>query len=116
MLNVGTFVRTSSQPSTKYTIMNTSILNVVHIVSFNYLFCSTKYLKGLSKDNSSPFFLDVGSKNPIFRTVYDLLSNGVKGNIKKDVLLAIISDILVGLHIDIILMNCPIFFMPNFAC
>lgn len=63
------------------------------IISYIY---SVKLLKPVTKDNSSPFFLDVGSKNPVFRTIYDFISGGVKGNIRKDVLFTILQDISVS--------------------
>lgn len=70
--------------------------NFINSAIFLFLFVlnrRSKQLKGISKDSSSPFFLDIDGKNPIFRTIYDYLSNGVKGTIKKDVLLAILSDV-----------------------
>lgn len=58
---------------------------------------STKQLKALSKDGSSPFFLDLDGKNPVFRTIYNLLTDGIKGTIRKDALHAILSEIAVNI-------------------
>lgn len=57
--------------------------------------CSSKHLKALSKENTSPFFLETDGKNPISRYIYNLLTDGIKGNTKKDTLLSILSEIAV---------------------
>lgn len=68
-----------------------------YIFFFFLLLCfSSKHVKTIQKDNSSPFLLEINGTNPIYRTIYDLLSNGVRGIVKKDVLLAIVTDILVS--------------------
>lgn len=61
---------------------------------------SSKYLKTLSKGDVSPFFLDVDGKNPIFRYIYDLLNDGIRGTAKKDAVLAILGDISVSRKIN----------------
>lgn len=55
--------------------------------------CSTKHLKGLSKEKTSPFFLESDGKNPISRYIYNLLTDGIKGSTKKDMLLPILNEI-----------------------
>lgn len=59
------------------------------------LFFSTKSLKSLVKSGGSPFFLG-DDKNPIFRYIYDLLNDGIKGVTKKDVVPTILADISVN--------------------
>lgn len=72
-----------------------SLLNVLNncVLSHNF---SSKYLKTLSKGDVSPFFLDVDGKNPIFRFIYDLLNDGIRGTAKKESILAILADISVS--------------------
>lgn len=61
----------------------------------NFIF-SAKHLKSLSKGGTSPFFLETDGKNPIFRYIYDLLNDCIKGTTKKDAVSAILSDIAVS--------------------
>lgn len=80
-----------------------SILLWLHkyaVLSFVFLsfVCSAKNLKGLSKENSSPFFLETDGKNPISRYIYNLLTDGIKGIVKKDALLAILNEIAVRIE------------------
>lgn len=56
---------------------------------------SSKHLKALSKENTTPFFLETDGKNPISRYIYNLLTDGIKGNAKKDTLLVILNEIAV---------------------
>lgn len=60
---------------------------------FNF---SSKHLKSLTKTDSSPFFLDTDGKNPIFRFIYDLLNDGIRGTTRKDAVLAILADLAVS--------------------
>lgn len=62
--------------------------------------CSTKYLKSLAKTNTSPFYLDTTNENSIYRFIYDLLNDGIRGTTRKDAILAIIGD-LAGMHTDL---------------
>lgn len=57
---------------------------------------SAKYLKALAKSNESPFFLGSDGKNPIFRYIYDLLNDGIRGATKKDAVSTILADIAVS--------------------
>lgn len=59
------------------------------------LIFSGKSIKSLSKSGGSPFFLG-DNKNPIFRYIYDLLNDGIKGVTKKDVVSTILADISVS--------------------
>ncbi|XP_031624361.1 THO complex subunit 2 isoform X2 [Contarinia nasturtii] len=59
----------------------------------------TKYLKSLAKSNENPFFLGNDGKNPIFRYIYDLLHDGIRGVTKKDVVSTILADI-AEMHTD----------------
>lgn len=56
---------------------------------------STKYLKSLAKSGESPFFLHKDGKNPIFRYIYELLNDGIRGATKKDAVTTILGDIAV---------------------
>lgn len=70
---------------------------IFHILPFVFSFvCSTKHLKVALKENSSPFFLETDGKNPVCRYIYNLLTDGIKGNAKKDTLLAILHEIAVS--------------------
>lgn len=75
--------------------------NISNILRFVFSsVCSTKHLKGASKENSSPFFLETDGKNPVSRYIYNLLTDGIKGNAKKDTLLAILHEIAVRRQLD----------------
>lgn len=65
-------------------------------MTFSHLFrSSAKSLKSLAINGESPFFLG-DNKNPIFRYIYDLLNDGIKGVTKKDVVSTILADIAVN--------------------
>lgn len=65
--------------------------NAIHRFVFR-----AKYLKSLSKSGESPFFLGNDAKNPIFRYIYDLLNDGIRGATKKDAVTTILAEIAVG--------------------
>lgn len=67
-------------------------------LKFNAIHCyfRAKYLKSLSKSGESPFFLGNDAKNPIFRYIYDLLNDGIRGATKKDAVTTILAEIAVG--------------------
>ena len=76
-----------------YVFKNNLNINI-NFVYFLFDF-RTKYLKALAKSGESPFFLCKNGKNPIFRYIYELLNDGIRGTTKKDAVTTILSDIAV---------------------
>lgn len=52
-------------------------------------------MKTLAKSGESPFFSRHDGKNPIFRYIYELLNDAIRGATKKDAVTAILSDLTV---------------------
>lgn len=59
-------------------------------------------MKSNVKNAASPLFWTAsgtGSRSPVFRPIYDLLANGIRGQVKRDVVLATLSEI-AAMHAD----------------
>lgn len=61
-----------------------------------HLFHSFKHVKSITKNNNSPLFCKGEKKNLVFRAIYDLLSLGIRSQVKKDVVLLTLNDISVS--------------------
>ncbi|XP_058449396.1 THO complex subunit 2 [Malaya genurostris] len=59
-----------------------------------------KQCKALLKEDSSPLFVKNDRKSGISRAIYDLVSHGIRGHIKKEQVLAMLGE-LANLHCDI---------------
>lgn len=59
---------------------------------FIFLF-SLKHVKTITKNNNSPLYCNGEKRNLVFRAIYDLLSLGIRGQVKKDLVLSTLSDI-----------------------
>lgn len=66
---------------------------------------SAKYLKTCSKSGESIFFLGSDGKNPIFRFIYELLNDCIKGATKKDAVATILVEIAVSNLIYLFIWN-----------
>lgn len=79
------------------------------------VFFSTKHLKNLSKNGESPFFLGGDGKNPIFRYIYDLLHDCIRGAAKKDAVSTILADLTVSIPLQNGDTRCDLFILFDFV-
>lgn len=66
---------------------------IINILPCSPAFPSIKYVKGNVKSNQSPLFWKEDKKGTIFRAIYDLLSFGIRGQIKKETAISTLHDI-----------------------
>lgn len=62
---------------------------------------SIKYCQNLLKvPDQSPSFSKNDRKNGVSRAIYELIANGIKGDIKKESVLQTLSDISVSIYVN----------------
>jgi hypothetical protein len=82
-------------------IQCTLILHEIFFLIQQIIFCSFKQIKASIKDDESILLGKKPAKAiDVSRAIYDLVQNGIKGIIKRDVLLSTLADLTVRMNFN----------------